>query len=72
MNNLEISLTRFGFIYVLLVLVLLIMKKCEMNQTKLLLIASIKMTLQLVMAGLLLEHILGKYNDGHDIGFESF
>lgn len=57
MDDLEISLSRFMLIYLLLVLVLLVMKKLRMGQTKLLITASIKMTVQLVIAGLLLEYI---------------
>lgn len=62
MNNLEISIMRFLLIYILLFLVLFIMKKCKMNQTKLLFVASIKMTLQLVVAGLILEYIFKTNN----------
>lgn len=62
MNDLEISLSRFFLIYALLLLVLFVMKKCRMNQTKLLLVASIKMTIQLVIAGLLLEYIFKTNN----------
>ncbi len=57
MNNMEISLTRFSLIYVLLLLVLFIMKKCRIDQTKLVFIASMKMTLQLVIAGFLIQYI---------------
>lgn len=62
MNELQISIARFLLIYLLLILILLVMKKCRMNQTKLLFTASIKMTVQLVIAGLLLEYIF-KFNN---------
>lgn len=57
MSNIEVSIARFLLIYLLLILILLVMKKCKMSQTKLLFVASLKMTFQLVLAGLLLEYI---------------
>ncbi|MEG1886500.1 MAG: ABC transporter permease, partial [Oscillospiraceae bacterium] len=48
---------QFSLIYLLLIIVLIIMKKCQVNQTKLLLMASIRMTLQLVIAGFILTYI---------------
>lgn len=53
----EISIFRFLLIYILLLVVLAVMKKCKINQTKLLLIGSIRMTTQLILAGLLLTYI---------------
>lgn len=53
----EISIVRFLLIYVMLLLVLVVMKKCKINQTKLLLVSSIRMTVQLVLAGLVLTYI---------------
>jgi putative ABC transport system permease protein len=53
----EITLWRFLLIYVLLLVVLFIMYLCKIKQTKLLLVGSIRMTLQLVIAGLLLTYI---------------
>lgn len=53
----EISIVRFLLIYLMLLIVLLVMMKCKINQTKLLLVSSIRMTLQLVLAGLLLTYI---------------
>ncbi len=44
-------------VYLLLLLVLAIMKRAKINQTKLLLIASVRMTIQLVLAGLILTYI---------------
>ena len=54
----EINLINFGAAYLLLLLVFAIMKKCKVNQSKLLLVASIRMTLQLVLAGLVLTFII--------------
>lgn len=53
----ELNLLQFSLIYLLLIVVLLIMKKCRINQTKLLLVASARMTVQLVLAGLVLTYI---------------
>lgn len=50
----EIQIWQFSLIYLLLLAVLFMMKVCKMNQSKLLVIASIRMTLQLTLAGLIL------------------
>lgn len=52
-----IGIERFLLIYLLLVIVLVVMKKCHVDQTKLLLVASVRMTAQLVLAGFLLTYI---------------
>ncbi len=54
----EISLFNFGLIYLLLLIVGLIMKISKISQTKLLVIASVRMTLQLTIAGYLLMYII--------------
>lgn len=53
----ELNLLNFGLVYLLLIIVLAIMKKAKINQTKLLVIASFRMTVQLVLAGLILTYI---------------
>jgi len=53
----EINLINFGVVYLLLLVVIAIMKKCRINQSKLLIAASIRMTVQLVLAGLILTFI---------------
>ena len=53
----QISLQRFLLIYLLLLIVLFIMKKCKIEQSKLLLFGSIQMTIQLIIAGYLLTYI---------------
>ena len=59
MNNaVQISLINFLTIYLLLVIVGIIMKICKINQTKLLILASVKMIFQLVIAGYVLMHLL--------------
>lgn len=55
----EMNMIQFALVYVLLLIVLAIMKKSKINQTKLLLLASFRMTVQLVLAGLVLTYILG-------------
>lgn len=52
-----LNLWQFALVYLLLIVVLTIMKKCRINQTKLLLVASLRMTVQLVLAGLALTYI---------------
>lgn len=56
----ELNLWQFSLIYLLLLIVLGIMKKCRINQTKLLIVASIRMTVQLTLAGLVLTYIFKK------------
>ena len=53
-----LNIGQFSLIYLLLVVVLLIMKRCKINQSKLLMVASMRMTVQLVLAGLVLTFIL--------------
>ena len=53
----ELNLINFGVVYLLLIIVLAIMKKAKISQTKLLVIASFRMTIQLVLAGLILTYI---------------
>lgn len=53
----EINLVQFSLIYVLLLVVLFLMRKSKISQTKLLLLASFRMTVQLVLAGLVLTYI---------------
>lgn len=53
----KIQLWQFALIYLLLIIVAVIMKKCRVNQTKLLVIASVRMTVQLILAGLILTYI---------------
>lgn len=54
----SLSIGRFALIYLLLIIVLAVMRRCKINQTKLLFIASMRMTVQLVIAGLILTHML--------------
>jgi len=51
------NIGQFALIYLLLLVVLAVMKKCKINQTRLLVVASMRMTVQLVLAGLILTYI---------------
>ncbi|WP_313339699.1 ABC transporter permease [Sedimentibacter sp.] len=53
----KLSIFQFSLIYLLLLIVLAIMKKSKINQTHLLITASIRMTVQLILAGLILTYI---------------
>ena len=53
----SLNIGQFALIYLLLIIVLAVMKKCQINQTKLLMVASMRMTVQLVLAGLILTYI---------------
>ena len=53
----QMEIWQFALIYLLLIIVLAIMKKCKVNETKLLIVASLRMTVQLVLAGLILTFI---------------
>jgi len=52
-----LNIGQFALIYLLLIVIILIMKKCKIKQTKLLFVASVRMTVQLVLAGLILTYI---------------
>lgn len=58
----EINILNFSIVYLLLFIVLFIMKKAKINQTTLLILASIRMTLQLVLAGFILTYIFENPN----------
>ncbi len=59
MNNevIVLNIWQFSLIYLLLIAVIFIMKKCGINQSKRLIIGSIRMTVQLVLAGFILTYI---------------
>lgn len=56
-NIIKINIFQFSLIYLLLIIILLIMKHTKINQTRLLLVASLRMTVQLILAGLILTYI---------------
>jgi putative ABC transport system permease protein len=51
---LELNLINFALIYVLLIIIIAVMKRSGIDQTKTLMVACLRMTVQLVLAGLLL------------------
>lgn len=53
----KLGIFQFSLIYLLLLIVIAIMKKSKIEKTKLLITASIRMTVQLVLAGLILTYI---------------
>ncbi|MFA5527123.1 MAG: ABC transporter permease [Peptostreptococcales bacterium] len=53
----QLNLFNFSLIYLLLIIVLVVMKKSKIEQSKLLIVASFRMTVQLILAGLLLTYI---------------
>jgi len=65
----SLNLWQFTLIYILLIFVLLIMKKCKINQTKLLIVASIRMTVQLTLAGLVLTYIFQNPHPLFTVGY---
>ena len=52
-----LNLRQFAIIYVLLLVILAVMKKCHINQSKFVIVATFRMTVQLALAGLILTHI---------------
>ncbi len=58
----EIEIIRFLMIYTLLIVVLFVMKLCKINQSKLLFVASLRMTVQLIIAGFILTYIFKNPN----------
>ena len=52
-----LNIWQFSLVYLLLFVVLFVMKRCKMKQTKLLFVASVRMTVQLILAGLILTYI---------------
>ena len=53
----ELNILQFSLIYLLLIVVLVLMKRGKINQTKLLLLGTVRMTVQLVLAGFILTYI---------------
>jgi len=53
----SLNIAQFAMIYFLLLIILFVMKKYKIDQTKLLFVASVRMTVQLVLAGLILTYI---------------
>lgn len=56
-NIIKLNILQFSLIYLLLIIILVIMKRSKIKQSKLLLVASVRMTVQLILAGLILTYI---------------
>jgi len=54
----QLNIIQFALVYFLLLVVIFIMKRSNINQMKLLIVSSFRMTVQLVLAGLILTYIL--------------
>ena len=63
MGIIKIPWTRFVLIYLLLLVVLFVMKKCRINKTKMLVVASVRMTVQLIIAGFILTYVINSNNN---------
>ncbi len=63
-NIIILNTYQFLLVYLLLLIILGIMKKCKVDQTKLLVIASIRMTVQLVLSGFVLTLL---FNNPHPL-----
>lgn len=61
-NVVQLELLQFSLIYLLLFIILAIMKISKIDKTKLLLLASVKMTLQLMITGYILQYIFSSDN----------
>ncbi|MEF9984565.1 MAG: ABC transporter permease [Oscillospiraceae bacterium] len=65
----ELQIWQFSLVYLLLIIVLVVMKKCKINQSKLLAVASLRMTVQLVLAGFILTYIFKNPRPAFTIGY---
>ena len=63
MGIIKIPWTRFVLIYLLLLFVLFVMKKCRINKAKTLIIASFRMTVQLIIVGFILTYVINANNN---------
>ena len=53
----ELSIINFALIYLLLLIIIAVMKRSRIDQTKTLMVACLRMTVQLVLAGLILTFV---------------
>ncbi len=69
MNIIELNILQFFLIYLLLLLVLAIMKKAKIDQTRLMIYATFRMSVQLYLAGLVLTYILKNPHPLFTVGY---
>ena len=62
MNLFLMQFLQFSTVYLLLLLILFIMKRCRIEKTGLLLTASAKMTIQLILSGWVLTYLFDRPN----------
>ena len=62
MNLFLMQFLQFSTVYLLLLLILFIMKRCRIEKTGLLLMASAKMTIQLILSGWVLTYLFDRPN----------
>lgn len=65
----KLNIIQFSLIYLLLLIVLLLMKRAKINQTKLLFVGSLRMTVQLVLAGFILTYIFKNPHPLFTVGY---
>lgn len=65
----RMSLLQFTMVYLLLIIVLLVMKYSKIEKTRLLIIASLRMTVQLILAGLVLQYVFSMPHPLFTVGF---
>lgn len=65
----KIGIAEFSLIYVLLLIVLFIMKRAKVDKMKMLVLASVRMTVQLVLAGFVLMYILKNQHPLYTVAF---
>ena len=65
----RLNIWQFATIYLLLFVVLIVMKKCKIGQSKLLVVASMRMTAQLVLAGFILTYIFQNPHPAFTAGY---
>lgn len=64
-----LSVFQFSLIYLLLIIVLIIMKKSKINETKLLLVVSLRMSIQLIIVGYILQYMFSDPNPIFTVSF---
>ena len=70
----QLNILQFSLIYLLLIVVLALMKKSKIDQTKLLLVGTMRMTVRLVLAGFILTYIFAtpSFHSGLYCGYGGF
>ena len=64
-----LQLWQFSLVYLLLIVVLAVMRLCRIDRSKLLIIASLRMSLQLTLAGLVLTYIFKNPHPAYTLAY---